>query len=494
MLIASPEGWRLALPWGDVPVPDPIPWTPTAPTPDAAALSNNLQYMEYLADLDDSALQRFVDGWITANPLSRQGAVRFAWRPYNLSLRVSAWAGELAARDGRLDPAFVSRMTASLAEQLRFLARHLETDLRGNHLIKNLKALLWGGAVFTGSEAEAWETLGSQLLGSELKEQILPDGCHYERSPAYHGQVLADLLECRVLLAAGPLRDQLDDALGRMVKAAFLLAHPDGLPAGFNDGGLHMAPSPERLGAVFEGLCGPLPELPQGAFALPDAGYWGLSLPGERLLIDCGDLGPSYLPGHGHCDLLSLEWSTGGARILVDQGTYQYAAGPRRTASRSTRSHNTLSLEGVEQSDIHGAFRCGRRAKPQLLAWEPHEGGLRFTGTHDGYARLPGQPRHVRRVESAAGRLVIADQLDGTGSRTAESRFLLHPECEVELKGEEGILRYAGGRITFAATRAMGVEPAEWYPDLYTAMPTRRLVLPVTEGGSSEIRFVRTGS
>jgi uncharacterized heparinase superfamily protein len=468
---------------------------PTASTPEAAALSNNLQYMEYLTDLDDAALQQFVDGWITANPLSRRGAVRFAWRPYNLSLRVSAWSRELAARGARLDPAFVGRMSTSLANQLRFLTRHLETDLRGNHLIKNLKALLWGGAIFSGGEAQAWQDLGSRLLCSELQEQILPDGCHYERSPPYHGQVLADLLECRALLPAGALRQRLDAALGRMVTAAFLLAHPDGLPAGFNDGGLHMAPTPDTLRAVFEQLCGPAPTPRPGAFALPEAGYWGLNLPGERLIIDCGPLGPSYLPGHGHCDMLALEWSTGGARVLVDQGTYQYAAGPRRVASRSTRSHNTLSLKGVEQSDIHGAFRCGRRAKPQLLAWEDKGPALRFVGTHDGYERLPGRPRHRRTVDAAAGELVVTDCLDGAGSRSAESRFLLHPDCEVELADSTGTIRYAGGRIAFAATRTLGVEAAEWYPDLYTAVPTRRLVLPVTEGGeASEIRFVRSSS
>ena len=54
--------------------------------------------------------------------------------------------------------------------------------------------------------------------------------------------------------------------------------------------------------------------------------------------------GPRYLPGHGHADILSLEWSTGSRRVLVDQGTYQYAAGPRRRTSRSTLSHNTVRI------------------------------------------------------------------------------------------------------------------------------------------------------
>src|SRR3954467_586558 len=223
-------GWRLALPWGAVELPDPLPWRPVAGTPEAAAVANNLQYMEFVESLDNGALASIVADWIDANPLAAPGAVGFPWRPYNLSLRVSAWARELARRGDRFEPAFRARIAGSLAAQLRFLAGHLETDLRGNHLIKNLKALLWGGAVFAGPEAEAWRTLGSSLLASELEEQVLADGCHYERAPPYYGQVLADLIEVRALLPAGSLRDRLDEALGRMVSVAQLLAHPDGLP------------------------------------------------------------------------------------------------------------------------------------------------------------------------------------------------------------------------------------------------------------------------
>jgi hypothetical protein len=41
-----------------------------------------------------------------------------------------------------------------VAEQLVFLERNLETDICGNHLIKNIKALIWASAYFTGPFAE----------------------------------------------------------------------------------------------------------------------------------------------------------------------------------------------------------------------------------------------------------------------------------------------------------------------------------------------------
>ena len=36
---------------------------------------------------------------------------------------------------------------------------------------------------------------GAGTLTAQLAMQVLPDGGHYERAPAYHCQVLADLID-----------------------------------------------------------------------------------------------------------------------------------------------------------------------------------------------------------------------------------------------------------------------------------------------------------
>lgn len=492
-IVRTAEGWRLALPWGAMTLSEPVVWHGRPGAGQGAGELNNLHYMDFAESLDDAALAAFVTSWIDANPLHAPDAVRFAWRPYNLSLRVAAWARELARRGGRLPPEVRQRMAASLAAQLRFLARHLETDLRGNHLIKNLRGLLWGSAVLAGPEAEGWRALGSRLLERELGEQVLADGCHYERSPAYQCQVLEDLIECRAALPESALRRRLDEALARMAQASLLLTHPDGLVAGLNDGGLTMARPPAELASAVARLTGRAVAAEDGPFALAEAGYWGLRAAGELLVIDCGPFSPPYLPGHAHCDMLSLEWSTGGRRILVDQGTYQYAAGPRRRASRSTLHHNTVSVGGSEQSDIYGAFRCGRRARAALLAWQPEGEGCRLVGTHDGFDRLDGRPRHIREFEAAPGRLVIRDRVEGGAGQEAVSRLLLHPDCTAELDGPRGILRSGSVAVAIEADVPIGAGEAEWYPDLYVARPTTRLILPLrVDGSASEVRLSRT--
>jgi len=109
-----------------------------------------------------------IDDWIEANP---PGA-RPGWEPYPLSLRLVNWAaalGPLAAMpmgDGR-----VERAIASIAAQARFLSRHLEHHLGGNHVIKNAKALLIASLVVDSAAAERWRGRARAILRKELRRQ-----------------------------------------------------------------------------------------------------------------------------------------------------------------------------------------------------------------------------------------------------------------------------------------------------------------------------------
>ena len=355
----------------------------------------NLHYMEYLEGVPDLLWAGLVGAWIDANPPRLRGAWKDSWNSYALSIRVVVWMQELVRRADRLPAGVVARAEASLARQLRFLVDNLETDLGGNHLIKNIKALIWASAYFSGPEAARWRTIGVELLQAELAQQILDDGMHYERSPSYHCQVFADLLEIRHALGGDPLGGNLDDALHRMAQVTADLTHPDGRVALFNDAGLDMAYAPAECLSVYELLFKRRPA-PRQVFALERAGYFGLRTDGSYFIVDCGRIAPDDLPAHGHGDILSFEWSVAGQRIIVDQGVFEYISGERRRRSRTAESHNTLCFEGADQADFFGAFRCGRRPNVKILKYEPSEDGFVLEGTHDGFAHLDGAPRHIR--------------------------------------------------------------------------------------------------
>jgi len=489
MLDARSNGWRFQQPWGSLDLARPIDWGLAADNPQKLSWRANLSYMEFLEGVDDQDFVEFVSTWIEGNPSTSADASRYSWRSYNLAIRVVVWMQQLALRRNRLDAAFLDRAMASLARQLRHLERHLETDMGGNHMIRDMKALLWGGAFFAGDEAQRWWRRGLVLLEEELKTQILSDGCHYERSPSYHCQVMGDLLEILSLLKAGSLRNRLGATLERMAMACSVLTHPDGKVALFNDGGLDLAYAPEVLFDALERLGIARPMRQDGPFALAEAGFYGLIKGDEHLVIDCGPIGPDALIGHAHGDILSFEWSVSGRRIVVDQGTYQYRSGPRRRQSRAAVAHNTVVVDGAEPSDFFGEFRCGRRARPEVLDYRPSDNGFVLAGTHDGFRRLPGRPRHVRRIDAVPGRIVIEDRIESAGRHEASAGLLLHPDCRVDVAGREVLVENGPVMMVIESNIDPSIEPAEWFPNLHVRLFTHRLRYRWTAPGETT-RFV----
>lgn len=438
----------------------------------------NLHYMEYLEEVDDRLFAALLSGWIDANALPGPGAWRDGWNAYALSIRVVVWLQQLAVRGRVLDRRLIDRTAASAAQQIAHLERRLETDIGGNHLIKNIKALLWGAACFRGVAADRWRALGLDLLDRELAAQILADGVHHERSPSYHAQVFADLLECRAVLS-DPV-PALDAALERMAQAIADLTHPDGLPAQFNDAGLHMAYPPGSCLDAFAAQGGRRPQ-PRRRFAFQQGGFFGWRDERLTLIADCGPIAPDDLPAHGHGDVLSFELSVDGQRVIVDQGVYEYVAGDRRDRSRSARSHNLFWIEGQDQADFFGAFRCGRRPNVHVDHWDESASGFLLEGSHDGYRGAPGRPRHHRRFDADGEGVLIRDWIDSRADLPARMGFLLHPDIRTERVAETAFLLRSprSSPIWLTSTAPLSAEAAVWWPDMGVELATTRLTADV---------------
>ena len=436
----------------------------------------NLHYMEYLEDVSDEAFGILVTAWIDVHPPGTPGAWRDSWNSYALSLRVVVWMQQLALRRDRLPADVIERAETSLTTQLRFLMHNLETDLGGNHLIKNIKALIWAAAYFTGPEPESWRTRALSLLNTELTDQILPDGVHDERSPSYHCQVFADLLECRHALGPSQTNKALDATLARMAPAAADLSHPDGLPAQFNDSGLTMAYAPDICINAYASLGHPKPHL-RAVFAYKSAGYFGLHAPQATFIADCGRIAPDDLPAHGHGDILSFELSVYGERLIVDQGVFEYIAGEKRQQSRAASSHNTLCFEGTDQADFFGAFRCGRRPNVTVRTYTPSPTTFILEGSHDGFSQLPSSPRHIRRFQASPTSLEIHDLIEGEPTVPAFITFLLHPSARVTSTRDGVSIKQPNATTSVSSSLPMTIEPAVWWPDMGHERATHRLRL-----------------
>jgi uncharacterized heparinase superfamily protein len=386
-------------------------------------------------------LLRLWRSWRRATPMGRGDG----WAPYVASLR--AWAlcgvhGTLVA--GSADE---RELVADLAGHAGFLRAHLELDVGGNHLVKNLKALV-GLGVFLRDDHLVDRAL--RRLVRQLGVQVLADGGHYERSPSYHCQVLGDLIDVRDLLGAASRSSGLDDAISAMRRWLGEMVLPDGDVPLFNDATLVGS---DRIAAL-----APLARSPGTRVVLEPSGYVVVR-PDHRVHVvaDVGPPSPPELPAHAHADCLSFELAVDGRRTIIDSGTSTYRPGERRSHERSTAAHNTVEVDGADQTEVWGTFRAGRRAEATLLGVREIEASVEVVGTHDGYRRLPGRPRHVRTWRVAAARIEIRDEILGVGRHCVAAWLHLAPALALKDDGSGGFL--AGLlRITVTGPPGLTVE------------------------------------
>jgi hypothetical protein len=316
----------------------------------------------------------------------------------------------------------------------------MEIHLRANHLLKNLTALAWGSLVFSGDAALRWRGR-FQEVWAEADEQVLPDGGHYERSPMYHAAVLSDLLEILALCRATdvPVPDRVPDRLGKMRRALRLLIRPDGTLHLLNDAANGERPGPLEVMGLARRVLGPESGQPTGHFVLRETGYHGWVDPakGDRIIIDAGPPGPSYQPGHAHCDMLSYELDLAGRQVVVDSGVHGYDGDPYREYVRSTRAHNTVGIDGKDQHEVWATFRMARRGAILEAESSTSDGTFEFRGAcrhyHDWRAV------HRRLICFEAGSLSVTDLVEGAIGAPVSGWLHLHSDFVVEHEGDHWI-------------------------------------------------------
>jgi uncharacterized heparinase superfamily protein len=369
-----------------------------------------------------------------------------AWHPYPTALRAWSWCGlhrDLAVGSD-IEPAFV----AVLAAHAGFLRRHLEYDLGGNHLIKDLKALV-GLAIFFADERLLRLALGR--LTRQLTKQILADGGHYERSPAYHCQVLADLMDVADLLrAAGqPPADEIIEAVERMRRWLGAVLGPDGQVPLLNDG----YPVDRELLTVLRPA--PDPVTPASSLhVLPATGLVRAVAGGWHLLADVGPPCPPSLPGHAHADTLGCLLHVDTVPLLIDTGTSTYEPGPVRRYERSTAAHSTVELDGTNSTEVWGVFRAGRRARVSDLAAHADSSCITCEAVHDGFRCLSGRPLHRRRWSLTSDGLRVDDMVTGRGRHEVVVRWQLAMGSAVRVADGTALITSSAGvfALTIAST------------------------------------------
>lgn len=407
----------------------------------------NLHYFDYVNDgsRSEQSAGKLITSWIEHNPTDTEDA----WEPYTVSLRIVNWIKFFLKT--RLTAKLPDQWLDSLYQQAFWLEQNIEHHILANHYLKNGKALYFAGLFFEGRDAQGWLKKGIKILSEECDEQILSDGGHYERSPMYHSIVVVDYLDVLNLLLSSRISadsSMVDHLIAKTITALEYLDKiclPDGNIPLFNDSAFDIAPPPEKIFDYALGVIGHArtPHVRDLSVTVkPESGYYIIRNDNDMIIVDCGPVGPVYQPGHAHCDTLSYELSINARRVIVDSGVHDYEKGTHRTYARSTRAHNTVSVDNHEQSEMWGEFRVGRRAKPiSASARRLDEQHARFEGSHDGFRRLPGAVVHQRTVDyDIRYGWTIEDRVIGSGHHMVESFIHFHPDLNATIKENRIIL------------------------------------------------------
>ncbi len=394
----------------------------------------NLHYFDFL--LDDGASvevkDQLIDGWIDVS----QGLAVDAWEPYPISLRIVNWIKYFIVYKDNMIP---DKWLDSLYQQAHVLFHSIEYHILANHYLKNGKGLLFAGAYLRGRDTKAWLDKGLEIVLAEAEEQLLDDGGHYEKSPMYHAIVTEDYLDIVNLVTSSDVdisSQKIAFLQDKTLKAlAFLneLVLPDGEIPLFNDSAFNIAPRPELL---FEYGCRLSDKFvidkPDSVSytALSDSGYYVIRDSQNMCVIDCGAVSPDYQPGHTHCDLLSYELVIDGQRCIVNSGLHDYENSTEREYCRSTRAHNTVEIDGKEQSEIWGQFRVARRAEVLSASLEKFEDECVFKGSYTPYWSGNKNIIHSRELRYCSGQWIVNDEITGTRSHAVKNYIHIHPDLD----------------------------------------------------------------
>jgi uncharacterized heparinase superfamily protein len=413
-------------------------WGDASASPVLIAAAHGFTWLRNLRALGTDAARgrarALVTEWIAAPP---EPIMR---RPDVAGARLAAWLGHFDFFAASADDVFRHRMMSRLVADARALAADLPAEELDARALTALKGLI-AAAVALPDQA-AFLTRALRFLPQEIARQVLPDGCHAERSPAAQLSALQDLIEIRALLQAAQAQPPaaLANAIERMAPALRAMRHGDGGLALFNG-------SKEDQSTLIELVLTQAGRNVRGPANLADGGFQRLQAGRTVMLVDCGRPPPPGVDRLAHAGTLSLEVSIGRERLIVNCGAAPAAGKLWLDAARATAAHSTLVIADTNSSELKPTG-LGRQPEQVEAQRQEANGSHWLEASHDGY-RKPFGALHRRRLYLAESGEDIRgeDAVEAATPQAYTLRFHLHPAVNASLQqdGEAVLLRLPSG-------------------------------------------------
>ena len=493
------------------------------------------------------ALARQLDSWLVqCPPLTGPN-----WTSsLELGIRLINWSLIWKIIGGNASPMFAghagealrTRWLASIFSHCQFIERHLSRhSSANNHLIGELAGLYVAAQTWPcWRHSAGWRDRAAGELEQQAVLQHSADGVNREQAFAYQ------VFTAEFLLLAGMSGAQagtpFSENYWRIVQRAthFLRAVRDvggHVPmVGDADDGIVFRLEPGTVGdrpamllALAEALWGGQAraqysataqwllggaELPALPVAEGQAGDWNFADGGYLLfgnnfgqaseikgMLDCGPLGYLGIAAHGHADALALTLSIAGEECLVDPGTYSYWQEVQwRDYFRGTSAHNTLRIDGMDQSVSGGRFMWLRKAATRILQMPQDPARFEFQGAHDGYLRLADPVRHVRSVQfdGETRRLNVLDRAEARQAHRLEQFWHFAPGLAVTLEDDMLVVRgtrfrlegrFHGSQLRLQLASAREQPPLGWYSRHYEVKVACTTLCVTAEGSDIAAEF-----
>ncbi|HWI20046.1 MAG TPA: alginate lyase family protein [Vicinamibacterales bacterium] len=446
----------------------------------------------------------------------------------DVAIRACNWviAFDLIRTSPEFTDEVMARVYRSLFEVGQFIIGNLENkyEVTSNHFLSNIVGLYAVGASFASLPAgQEWVAQCREWIEQEMRVQVLEDGMDYESSVPYH-RLVAELFLGAARLGAimnAPFTAPYLDRLQQMIEFHEAVLRPDGMMpqvGDADDGRLHIfseygswRPQDGRhlLGPAGAMFGKPGWTAAGGDVAAWEAAWWGfdpLSLPapgpladrtqlfphaglavtrrsGHYLLVTNARVGTNGFGNHKHNDLLGFEYHSHGVPLMVDPGSYLYTSDPdARNLFRSTRSHNTLSIDDTEQNDIRldYLFRMFETSTVEHRRFDASGPRVTYEGRHTGYERLATPVTHERVFEfdSITSALTITDRLTGSGGHRLAWHFHLAPGVAIRSVGKGRYrLEAAGRQWEFVAPETLTgtIATADYSPSFGVKVPCQAI-------------------
>jgi hypothetical protein len=433
------------------------------------------------------ACRRLLESWFEQSPYplgpNWTSSLEHAIRLVNWSVAWDLLGGHRSVLFDR-DPgeAFKRRWLDSIYQHCDFIASHLSLfSSANNHLLGEYMGLFIGATTWPcWRQCTGWRNLAKRGLEEQALRQNGTDGVNLEQATWYHHEVADMMLLCALcgrqndiafsdaywtrlesmmtfitaIMDTGgnvPMIGDADDAMmvrfsqepdfdvyrSLLATGAVIFRRRDfKRKAGrFDDKSRWLTGD---VGAdVFDAL--PPGEPGPAVRAFAQGGYYILgsdldTLSEVRIVADAGPLGYLSIAAHGHADALAFTLSAAGTELLIDPGTYAYHTQRKwRDYFRGTAAHNTVMIDGLDQSEVGGNFIWLRKANATCEAFRSSAKKDCLLGRHDGYALLSDPVMHMRKLTylKRERTLLVEDTLQCRAAHDAGFWWHFAEACDV---------------------------------------------------------------